>query len=140
MLTKIIPYCRAFYVPCFFLAEHLMIGIGVNVRHAPEVPATGAQRGRPATSLGAHGADTSNTAVQTLGATIATGLAEWARSSGDSAAQVQQDWNQLVDWSQPYLLREEGVEVQPLRLEEDGQLTVRTKEGTERKLAAEYLL
>jgi biotin-(acetyl-CoA carboxylase) ligase len=120
-------------------AEYLLVGVGVNVRHAPDVPAFGAQRGRAATCLGAHGADTSTAAVQALAAAVATGLAAWLRDGDDSADAVRADWNALVDWAQPYVLREEGSEVQPLRLEDDGQLTVRTKDGAERKLAAEYL-
>lgn len=35
----------------------LLVGIGVNVRHKPEVPQQGADRGRPATCLGDFGAD-----------------------------------------------------------------------------------
>lgn len=38
----------------------LLVGIGVNVRHKPEVPPQGPDRGRPATCLGDFGADSTD--------------------------------------------------------------------------------
>lgn len=38
----------------------LLVGIGVNVRHKPDVPQQGPDRGRPAACLGDFGADSSD--------------------------------------------------------------------------------
>lgn len=41
----------------------LLVGIGVNVRHKPEVPQQGPDRGRQATCLGDFGADSTDEVV-----------------------------------------------------------------------------
>ena len=38
----------------------LLVGIGVNVRHKPDVPRQGPDRGRPATCLADFGADSTD--------------------------------------------------------------------------------
>ena len=38
----------------------LLVGIGVNVRHKPDVPRQGPDRGRPATCLAEFGADSTD--------------------------------------------------------------------------------
>eukprot|EP00640_Fibrocapsa_japonica_P006526 CAMPEP_0113944322 /NCGR_PEP_ID=MMETSP1339-20121228/33297_1 /TAXON_ID=94617 /ORGANISM="Fibrocapsa japonica" /LENGTH=183 /DNA_ID=CAMNT_0000949489 /DNA_START=461 /DNA_END=1008 /DNA_ORIENTATION=+ /assembly_acc=CAM_ASM_000762 len=49
---------------------YLLIGIGVNVQAAPQVPEEGPDRGRPATCLAAHNAPSSNQDIVRLGEAI----------------------------------------------------------------------
>ena len=116
----------------------LLIGIGINVGYAPEVPTSGPQRGRTATSMGSHGGDTSSEAVQDLTACLANEIATWS-TRPDTAERLLSDWTSWCDWSKPLKLREEGTTVTPLAIEPDGQLRIRAEDGTIRTLAAEYL-
>jgi len=120
---------------------HLLVGIGVNVAHAPSVPTSGPQCGRPATCLKEHGGDASPDAVKAIAAAIARGLASWVGAGTDSAGGLRSEWSDMVDWSEALVLRDDGAVVQPLRLEADGMLAVRVSDtGKERLLVAEYLL
>lgn len=131
--------------------DRLLIGIGVNVRQAPDVPSDGPDRGRPATCMAMHGAESDDSAVQSLSRAIALRIGRWAMSassstsssssssSSDSPAQLQRDWSALVDWQAPLVLRDTQERVQVLGLNEDGTLQVRGQAGDEKTLVAEYL-
>ena len=119
--------------------EHLFIGVGVNLRSAPPVPTEGPQKGRPSTCLADHGAEHHPAAVQALAVAIAQGIAAWAEKGSDSAAAVHAEWTSLAEWDVALSLRDSKKPVTPLRLEADGQLTVRGLDGREFQLVAEYL-
>jgi len=119
---------------------HLLVGIGVNVRHAPAVPQSGAQRGRASTCLADHGGGGADEDARDLAAALAEGIASWVQNERpDSAAGILAEWTAWVDWAKPLVLRDEGVQVTPLAVESDGQLRVRGPDGKERLLIAEYL-
>lgn len=122
-------------------AGHYLVGIGVNLAHAPEVPNHGVDRGRTATSLAQHGAQVSAEAARELSLAIATAVADWFRKrGGDGAEAVKAEWEGMAVWGREYRLREDGSVVVPLGLEDDGRLRVRDlASGDTRYLVAEYL-
>lgn len=120
---------------------HYLVGIGVNLAEAPQVPSTGADRGRTATSLAHHGVATTPEAARELSLAIATAVTEWfgARAQ-DSAEEVAREWGALAVWGREYRLRDDGSVVLPLGLEADGRLRVQDPAtGAVRHLVAEYL-
>jgi len=120
--------------------DDLLVGIGVNLRYAPDVPTSGADRGRRATSMSAHGADASDGTAEALAHAIAHAIATWARGSDDAPERVVDDWSALASWDAQLQLRDEGTLVAPLSLESDGRLRVRRQDtGQEQLLVAEYL-
>jgi BirA family biotin operon repressor/biotin-[acetyl-CoA-carboxylase] ligase len=119
--------------------KHLFIGIGVNVRFNPVVPQEGPQRGRPSTSIAAHGGASDDVAVQEMSIAIAKGLHRWINVGADSASGLRDEWSSMVDWNKQYSLRDDGSFVSPMWIEADGQLRVRNSDGSERLLMAEYL-
>lgn len=118
---------------------HYLVGIGVNLAHAPEVPSAGADRGRTATCLARHGA--SPEAARELALAIATAVAEWfGRRGEDTAEAVTAEWEGMAVWGKEYRLRDDGSVVVPLGLEPDGRLRARdVASGGTRYLVAEYL-
>jgi BirA family biotin operon repressor/biotin-[acetyl-CoA-carboxylase] ligase len=122
--------------------DRLLIGLGVNLRNAPEVPTQGADRGRPATCMAEHGAHADDASVLDLAQSIARRVASWSLYQyDDSGEKVVEDWSSLSCWDKMMLLRETQERVWPLRLMPDGSLAVRVS-GTneERILLADYLL
>lgn len=120
---------------------HYLVGIGVNLAEAPQVPTAGADRGRTATSLAQHGVAASPEAARELSLAIATAVTEWfGARAHDSAEAVVREWGGLAVWGREYKLRDDGSVVVPLGLEADGQLRVRdSATGAVRHLVAEYL-
>lgn len=120
---------------------HYLVGIGVNLAEAPQVPTAGTDRGRTATSLAQHGVAATPEAVRELSLAIATAVTEWfgARAQ-DSAEAVAREWGALAVWGREYRLRDDGSVVLPLGLEPDGRLRVKDPAtGAVRHLVAEYL-
>lgn len=117
--------------------EFVLIGIGVNLAVAPDVPADGPDMGRHAVSLqmancGAHNA-------QSLARQIADALSAWAMGPVDH--NVVADWSARADWTKPLTVRDTDRPVRPLRLLPDGRLQVRPEDGgPDMTLVAEYLI
>lgn len=61
---------------------YLHIGIGINVRHAPEVPSLGMQRGRTATCLADHGVLKLREAARRKGRAEDAAAQKWAEEGG----------------------------------------------------------
>ena len=110
----------------------LLVGIGVNLKTAPEVPSDGPETGRPSIGLGAVD-------PKLLSQQLADAVFRWA-ATDDSGASVVADWSSLTDWSSTLKLRDDGSDVRPLSLLDDGRLRVAPRDGPERILVAEYLL
>lgn len=118
----------------------LLIGIGVNVRHKPDVPQDGPDRGRQAACLAEFGAEVSDEAVRELSAVLTEKLCSWA-SGEDTATSALFDWSQWVDWDMPLEIRDERRAVKPLGVAPDGRLRVLDPQtGREEILTTEYLL
>jgi len=118
---------------------YLVVGIGINVAVAPEVPTAGKDNGRPATCLADYDGDASDQAVQQLGTSLTNAIDSWFASGNDSAISVIHDWERFSPWGKPVILRDTGEEVTTLGLEEDGRLRVRDSLGLEKLLVTEYL-
>jgi len=120
--------------------DSLLIGIGVNLKVAPNVRREGPDAGRSSAAL----TDANSTALpdaETLSRQIATAIADWATNT-DADATVVSDWTKLADWQSTLTLRDATQQqVEPLRLLDDGRLLVKPVDGgPERTLVAEYLL
>lgn len=114
----------------------LIIGVGVNVVFAPELPSDV----RPAVCL--NKACDQDVSARQLGTELVHSLLDWMNSGGSKASQetkIVEDWTSLVRFGQFYKIRETGEEVTTLGIHSDGQLRVRGADGRERLLMAEYL-
>jgi biotin-[acetyl-CoA-carboxylase] ligase BirA-like protein len=133
--------------------QYFLVGVGVNLVQAPAVPSDGSNRGRPATALLEHctdedmkeslvmnGLGNDVTVAQILGDDLAISLVEWWQTTNaDSAQQVLDTWKTHADFSLSQTIRDTGEKVQPIMLENDGQLRVRGQDGRERLLVVDYL-
>ena len=136
-----------------------LVGIGINVISAPNVPSSGAQRGRKATCIRQYMEDEDDAIVsisEDLARRVATQLYQWidgaaqqditANQNGNaSAEQLIQEWKQYVDnWGKKLVMRDDAdgefATVMPIDIEMDGQLRVRDRFGNEKLLCADYLL
>ncbi|CAM9115518.1 unnamed protein product [Discosporangium mesarthrocarpum] len=118
----------------------LLVGIGVNMRHKPEVAAEGPQRGRPAASMAEHGAITTDEAVKELTVALTEALCRWV-AAGDSGEVALSEWRQWVDWEMPLEIRDDSRPVTPLGVAPDGRLRVKDMAtGREELLVTEYPL
>mmetsp|Transcript_16734 Transcript_16734/g.23618 ORF Transcript_16734/g.23618 Transcript_16734/m.23618 type:complete len:335 (+) Transcript_16734:183-1187(+) len=138
-----------------------LVGIGVNLVHAPDVPTTGPNRGRPSTSVQniCHqrtGGDISreNESNKSIGggvdaAAVATEitaeLVDFVHQDLPKdvlSREVVTGWKEWAEFGKQQVLRDvEGNEiVVPIGIEHDGQLRVRGQDGRERLLVADYLL
>jgi BirA family biotin operon repressor/biotin-[acetyl-CoA-carboxylase] ligase len=122
--------------------RYYLVGVGVNVAHAPPMPTAGTDRGRTATCLAEHGVvvhglDT----AKDLSLAISRAVAEWVGAAGqETAEQVVQEWGELAAWGKVYKRRDDDSVVIPLGLEPDGRLRVRDQAtGAIRYLVTEYL-
>jgi hypothetical protein len=80
------------------------------------------------------------TVAQILGDDLAISLVEWWQTTNaDSAQQVLDTWKTHADFSLSQTIRDTGEKVQPIMLENDGQLRVRGQDGRERLLVVDYL-
>jgi len=143
--------------------NYFLVGIGINVVSAPEVPTSGAQRGRKATCIRQYMEDgtTDNTdeemmisLSEDLARNVATQLFQWIDdhdkqkqnvNTNGISAQLIQEWKQHVDnWGKKLIMRDDVdgdfATVVPIDVEMDGQLRVRDRFGNEKLLCADYLL
>jgi len=122
-----------------------LIGIGVNVAYAPKVDKQGPNRGREATCISDHCSSKQDweEVSKSLAADIAWDLAQWCISShrNDGASHdVLKEWRRWVEWGKELFLRDvPDGKVIPVDVEADGQLKVRTADGSFRLLASDYL-
>ena len=130
-----------------------LIGIGVNVAHAPKIDLAGPQRGRISTSIANH-CEIEGDGVemaQALAFDIAKGLHDWAAASIRGGKDVDRsiaseaiirEWSDWAEFGKEQVLRDKpgNVVVTPVGIEPDGRLRVRQRNGGEMVLAADYLL
>lgn len=147
-----------------------LIGIGVNVAHAPKIFQFGPQRGRQATCLAEHcvgwpeenengGAEEGEKrgleVARGLAADIARSIHAWACAAQSpayggskgidknvAAEAIVREWSEWSEFGKELVLRDKpGNEaVTPLGVELDGQLRVKTRDGKITLLCADYLL
>lgn len=130
-----------------------LIGIGVNVAHAPTVPPPG----RQSTSIGFYCPESSSTKeekqvqlARQLGEDMASDLSQWLFSHKESppnqrAAEknrILRNWKQWVDWDMQLVLRDTDYHetVTPVDIEQDGQLRVKGRNGKERLIVTDYFV
>ena len=137
-----------------------LIGIGVNVAHAPTVPPPG----RPSTSIGFYYPEIlmddgdSTTSIEErqvllareLGEGMASDLSLWlsdqkGANPNQSVAErtrILQSWKQWVNWDMQLVWRdtEDHETVTPVDIESDGQLRVRGSQGRERLVVTDYFV
>jgi len=134
--------------------DWFLIGIGVNVAQAPEIPTSGPNHGRVSTSIRSHCQLTDVTTTEEfvvmardLGQTMGFDLNEWlSRFPMQDAADVAsernrlvQEWRGWVDWDLTLTMRDETKEVvKPVDIEPDGRLRVRGWDGQDRLIVADY--
>mmetsp|Transcript_31776 Transcript_31776/g.69812 ORF Transcript_31776/g.69812 Transcript_31776/m.69812 type:complete len:385 (-) Transcript_31776:1293-2447(-) len=130
-----------------------LIGVGVNVAHAPTIDLVGPQRGRMSTCLASH-CDIDGDGVENareMAFDVAKGIHEWiaaAVSGGElvdksiASDAIIREWSDWAEFGKEQVLRDKpGNEiVTPLGIEADGRLRVRGRNGREMLLAADYLL
>lgn len=119
-------------------AEHVFVGVGINIAEAPPV----ADGGTPSVRLADAGAG------EDSGARIAEGFAETLRArlegspTGDkNSGDVVSLWRARAAWDRPCRLRDRAgtPAVTPLDINTDGHLKVRHDDGREEWLVSEYL-
>ena len=130
-----------------------LIGIGVNVAHAPKIELMGPQRGRTSTCIANH-CDIEGDGVemaQELAFDIAKGIHDWVAASIGGSEYVDKsivsegiirEWSEWAEFGKEQVLRDKpgNVMVTPVGIEPDGRLRVRQRNGSETLLAADYLL
>jgi len=133
-----------------------LIGIGVNIKHAPMVPLSGPNHGRKATSIANYCpqiVDDEAKSVQIarqLGEDMAHDLSRWLVEHRKSkppktdaeTKRILQSWKEWVDWDVQLVLRDavERETVTPVDIEPDGRLRVKGSNGTERLIVTDYFL
>jgi biotin-(acetyl-CoA carboxylase) ligase len=139
--------------------KNLIIGMGINLLHAPAIPSHGPERGRQATCLSEFLPPSSSIppdynkiiakdltrkfgefVMNMEGGGESPSSSSTSSTKAELAERVRAEWCMLCDWTQDLVVRDEGVKVSPLRLQDDGQLFVREVEsGKERLLCSNYL-
>lgn len=135
--------------------DWFLIGVGVNVKHAPTVDIKGVNKGRNATCISNHnqsfihndGVDES----KKLAVDIAGDMIEFldlhrnvhhVTEKAALTASIVDKWKRWVEFGKTQELRDiPGMQcVVPLGVEPDGQLRVKCDDGVERLLCSNYLL
>jgi BirA family transcriptional regulator, biotin operon repressor / biotin---[acetyl-CoA-carboxylase] ligase len=128
----------------------LLIGIGVNVAHTPDLLGLPGKQGRSATAINDW---CPGSKAQALGMNLAHALADWVFESSDifdkigKGRRVLDDWSKWAQFGQTYELRGavvepdgfQGEQVVVIGIDDSGQLRVRGNNGRERFLSAEYM-
>lgn len=144
--------------------EWFLIGIGVNVAHAPSVPQSGPNHGRPATCIQCHCPKDNDSSApkpqewvdlaRELGVAMAANLSQWlarcvkdkdtAWNAHDEQTHMLQQWRSFVDWDMQLVLRDSTDKEQsvlPIDIEPDGRLRVQSiTNGQERLVVSDYFL
>ena len=145
-----------------------LIGIGVNVAYAPQVPTSGPNHGRKSTCIQFFCScqdDEKNSVrldpvpvAEKLGLDMAYQLVDWLQASSPQqqqesssanayaaqalSAQVLEEWKLWVDWDMELVLRDlnDKTPVVPVEVLSDGRLKVRDRNGRERLVVSDYFL
>ena len=125
-----------------------LIGIGVNLAHAPEVPSTGPNNGRPSTCIQdicPKSSDRLNLddAARQLGVNLAFDLNQWLQTMTDSmkaGEYILEEWKQWVDWDMDLVMRDTSQSVRMIDLLPDGRIQVIGEDGLKRTLVSDYFL
>ncbi len=114
-------------------AEHLFIGVGVNLLHAPEISDGGTPSGKLAD------AGLPPDAKGLLAEAFFTELRQ-RLTEGDSASTLSL-WKSRTDWTRSLRLRDRPgrPEVRPVDINAEGHLRVRFADGREEWLISDYL-
>ena len=148
--------------------DWFIIGIGINVGYAPDIPQEGADYGRQATcfsqycaaaaAVDANGDDEDNNeeywveVSKTLAVDVAYDLHSWIHSRPDeysssvdehSRGAILDKWKSFLDWDMELTLRDtpKRERVRLTGVMEDGRVIVKEVEtGTTRTLVADYFL
>ena len=123
-----------------------LIGIGVNLAHAPELEKeeTTIAPPRPATCLKAHLQDPNNPPSHVaFGSDLAQALVQWishnlSSTTTSSSTSIIDEWKSWAGSTTTYTLRDTGETVTLVGIQPDGQLKVRGADGMERLLVADY--
>eukprot|EP00565_Helicotheca_tamesis_P003899 CAMPEP_0185728274 /NCGR_PEP_ID=MMETSP1171-20130828/3676_1 /TAXON_ID=374046 /ORGANISM="Helicotheca tamensis, Strain CCMP826" /LENGTH=279 /DNA_ID=CAMNT_0028396961 /DNA_START=342 /DNA_END=1181 /DNA_ORIENTATION=- len=127
-----------------------LIGIGVNVAHAPTISQEGKNRGRHSTCLAHHGSFAEEEDAKELARGITASIIEWVEASRSllkdkkkvASDLVVQEWSEWAIFGKEQVLRDKPVgygPVMPIRVESDGRLRVRRRGGDEVLLCTDYL-
>lgn len=134
--------------------DWFLIGIGVNVGYAPDIPSEGVDYGRKATALRqfCNSADENNDqywveASKNLGRDIAYDIHSWLRHPQCSSAQIGSsilnEWKSFVHWDMELILRDtpNREKVTLKQVLDDGRVVVEEIEtGMSRTLVSDYFL
>ena len=118
--------------------DYFLIGMGINVGDAPEIPQDGPDFGRASTCLANVGVEVTELVVDEIISSIHNRLLTKINSDVSSEFIISQ-WSFLVDWNSPLRIRDESITVRPIRVNTDGSLKVEEESGLQRDLYAEYL-
>jgi BirA family transcriptional regulator, biotin operon repressor / biotin---[acetyl-CoA-carboxylase] ligase len=116
-------------------ADHVFVGVGINLAYAPEI----ADGGTPSGRLADAGLD--DAAGLPLAKAFAENLrARLSSTQLDSRALIT-SWRARAQWDKPLRLRDRDgrPQVFPLDLNEEGHLLVRHDDGREEWLVSDYL-
>jgi len=135
-----------------------LIGIGINVMHAPPLDKSPGKQIRPAVSLQSYcGENLPEHMALYLGTDLAYALADWVittnndstLSRADANQAVLQAWKARADFGKAYEIRSNdvreeasnnyrGEQVVAVDIALDGQLKIRGEDGKERLLVSDY--
>ena len=132
-----------------------LIGIGINVMHAPSLAKSPGKQIRPAVSLQAYcGENLPEQTALYLGTDLAYALADWVTTNStlpraQANQAVLQAWKAKADFGKAYEIRSNdvaeessdsyrGEQVVAVDIAPDGQLKIRGADGKERLLVADY--
>jgi len=129
-----------------------LIGIGINVAHAPTVPTTGADYGRPSVSLKDYCGDSEreerDQKARDLGVQLAFDFHRWIyEEDSDTAEMIVDGWKRWLDWDAELTMRNDANSEAPRRVVKlldvlpDGRIKVVDKEdGKEEILVSDYFV
>jgi len=130
-----------------------LIGVGINLDYAPDIPTNGPNYGRPSVSIRDYCPSLQETKQQArqVGIDLAYDLHSWlhqdsSNSIGDqeqSASSIVEGWKQWLDWDMELVMRDTpGRErVRLIDVLPDGRVQVMNRDdGTKRTLVSDYFL
>eukprot|EP00536_Pseudo-nitzschia_multiseries_P016876 jgi/Psemu1/222930/e_gw1.1272.11.1 len=148
--------------------DWFLIGIGINVAHAPSVPTIGTDYGRPAVSLREYGCgsedasdDHKSSRARGLGVELALGFHRWMRANTEdngsaananhrraTAESIVEGWTRWLDRDAEWTIRNDGQAtpgrpkvVELLDVLPDGRIRVRNKDtGVVEILVSDYFV
>ena len=129
-----------------------LIGIGINVAHAPTVPTTGANYGRPSVSLDDYcdsgEAEERNQKARDMGVELALNFHRWIyEEDSDTGEIIVEGWKRWLNWDTELTMRNDANRDAPRRVVKlvdvlsDGRVkVVDKKNGKEEILVSDYFV